>query len=285
MMHSLYAPSPCIIKATKKIRQSHAHLLRLFRSHNSMIQVAPVIVHVRSFSSKNREGSFTVNMPSPETKSWQRGAKLVKNTGTTSNKYLEHIRQTHDPALHLKTLEDELKGTMGQALGKQGEKVLNILNQMHEERRKVNALLTTCCSNMNLQDSESNLDVDVDAYHVLVDANANAEEEQIQIPESAKKHIYHHVQNHNRMRKQSVQARWELLVHRQAIGFITQNHKFVNEMFQIPEIMNLPGNTEDWKDYKHSDDAVPKKQQVVVETVTRNFGDQLDWWERIGRWR
>ena len=163
MMHSLYAPSPCIIKATKKIRQSHAHLLRLFRSHNSMIQVAPVVVHVRSFSSKNREGSFTVNMPSPETKSWQRGAKLVKNTDTTSNKYLEHIRQTHDPALHLKTLEDELKGTMGPALGKQGEKVLNILNQMHEERRKVNALLTTCCSNMNLQDSESNLDVDVDA--------------------------------------------------------------------------------------------------------------------------
>ena len=41
-----------------------------------------------------------------------------------TNPYLEAIRQTHDPALHIKTLEEELAGSIGQALGKQGRKVL-----------------------------------------------------------------------------------------------------------------------------------------------------------------
>ncbi len=214
-------------------------------------------------------------MPSPVTKSWERGAKLVKNIDT-SNQYLEHIRQTHDPALQLKTLEDELKGTMGKALGKQGEKVLNILNRMREEESKVHNLLE---SNYSRIDQD---DFDIDA--------GVRKEHQISIrmiPESAKKQIYHHVQNHNRLRKQAIQARWELLVHRQAVGFITQNHKFVNEMFQIPEVLNLPGNAEDWEGYDDDSDsdAIPKKRQLAVEPVTRNFGDQLDWWERIGRWR
>ena len=69
-------------------------------------------------------------------KSWERSARAVKNTDKT-NKYLEHIRQEHDPALHIKTLEDELRGTMGKALGKQGQKVLRNIEAMKRQAEQV----------------------------------------------------------------------------------------------------------------------------------------------------
>ena len=65
---------------------------------------------------------------------------MVKNIDVT-NQYLEHIRDTHDPALHLKTLEDELKGSIGQALGKQGEKILRALRSMRDELEEYKAIL------------------------------------------------------------------------------------------------------------------------------------------------
>jgi ribosome-binding ATPase YchF (GTP1/OBG family) len=232
-------------------------------------------VLARPLSTKS---SFTVNMPTPESKSWERSAKLVKNTDT-SNNYLEHIRQTHDPALQLKTLEDELKGTMGKALGKQGDKVLNLLKQVHEERKKVEHLLVS--ENVEQQDLQLN-QFDTDS------CSDDVREQSLRLSEETKKQIYVHVQKHNQIREKAVHARWELLVHRQAIGFITQNHKFVNEMFQIPDKMTLPGNINDWKEYDGrlgSTAALQGNQQVAKEKVTRNFGDQLDWWERIGRWR
>lgn len=63
------------------------------------------------------------------------GAKLVQNT-TVENKYLEHIRDVHDPSQHLKTIEDELKGTIGKALGKQGQKILMYARLMDQEQKK-----------------------------------------------------------------------------------------------------------------------------------------------------
>eukprot|EP00547_Thalassionema_nitzschioides_P015200 CAMPEP_0194249858 /NCGR_PEP_ID=MMETSP0158-20130606/21604_1 /TAXON_ID=33649 /ORGANISM="Thalassionema nitzschioides, Strain L26-B" /LENGTH=84 /DNA_ID=CAMNT_0038986495 /DNA_START=71 /DNA_END=321 /DNA_ORIENTATION=+ len=70
---------------------------------------------------------------SSSSKSWERNAAIVKNTDI-NNQYLEHIRDTHDPALHVKTLEDEIRGSMGKALGKQGEKVLYFIQLMQRER-------------------------------------------------------------------------------------------------------------------------------------------------------
>ena len=220
----------------------------------------------RSHSSKSG-GSFTVNAPSPTTKSWERGAKLVKNTDT-SNQYMEHIRGVHDPSLHVKTLEEELKGTMGQALGKQGSKILNFLNQMNYERETYGKIVAS----LETSDSDLELELELELDHDRV----------TDIPESVKKAMYVIVQNHNRLRKEAVHARWELLVHRQAVGFITNNHRFVHEQFPIPELLELPEHLGAWDEEggMHS-----KNRQVAKEAVTRNFGDQLDWWERIGRWR
>jgi len=126
--------------------------------------------------------------------SWQRSAKLVKKdptdaTSTETTKhlhYLDTIRASHDPSLHIKTLEDELMGTMGAALGKQAEKIKYYLQQMEIQKNIYTTLVRE-------QGSE----------HILIQETAI---------------------RYNEFRKMAKQARWELLVHRQAVGFIVNNH-------------------------------------------------------------
>ena len=87
----------------------------------------PGSVRSSSSSGGGSGSSYAATGPSTRLKSWESGARLVRNTTVENNKYLEHIREVHDPSQHLKTIEDELKGTIGKALGKQGEKVLQAL--------------------------------------------------------------------------------------------------------------------------------------------------------------
>lgn len=221
----------------------------------------------RCFASSKSGSSFTVNMPQPTTQSWERGAKLVKNTDST-NKYLEHIRDTHDPQMHLKTLEDELKGTMSKALGNQGRKLLQIIEKMHAEREQYANLIQDYSMQKEEKENEQELNVD-------------------EIPKSIKIQIFQTIRTHNNLRKDAMTARWELLVHRQAVGFITNNHKFVNDRFPIPNVMELPGSLDQWEGIDQECDLYvqQKNQQRAKESVTRNFSDQLDWWSKIGRWR
>lgn len=222
----------------------------------------------RCFASKSGS-SFTVNMPQPTTQSWERGAKLVKNTDTT-NKYLEHIRDTHDPQMHLKTLEDELKGSMSKALGNQGTKLLQIIEKMHTERENYTNLIQDYTTIQNEEQENAAQELSID-----------------EIPKSIKIQIFQTIRTHNNLRKDAMTARWELLVHRQAVGFITNNHKFVNDRFPIPNIMELPGSLHQWEGIDQECDLYvqQKNQQRAQESVTRNFSDQLDWWSKIGRWR
>ena len=215
---------------------------------------------LRTVSSKNTSKSFTVNMPSTTTESWERGAKVVQNTDTT-NQYLEQIRESHDPSLHLKTLEDELKGTMGKALGKQGDKILNLLKKMNDEKLKYDRII----SSLFLKESDTRIEChDVKKISSVV-----------------KKEIYLQVQEHNRRREEAVHARWELLVQRQAIGFITDNNRFVHAKFPIPERLEIP----DIIGERDADGLLKLTRKDTKEPVKPVFGDQLDWWERVGRWR
>ena len=178
-----------------------------------------------------------VTGPSEKLKSWESGARAIKNT-KVENQYLDHIRDIHDPSLHIKTLEDELKGTIGQALGKQGEKILTALRLVHEERQN---------------------------YEKLLEEHGATS---TKVMESARQH--------NEYRKRCVQARWELIVHRQAVGFIVGNHKFVMNKFPIPDALpeDISSMAEQESSNGESTSASPKK-----------FGDQLDWWQKVGRWR
>ena len=102
---------------------------------------------------------------------------------------------------------------------------------------------------------------------------------------SVKEDICRIVQNHNQCRQDAVRARWELIVHRQVIGFITRNHKFVHCNFPIPEKIVAPGMNGEWDGDGRTEGVNGSQQKKVNKLVGRNFGDQLDWWERVGRWK
>jgi hypothetical protein len=166
---------------------------------------------------------------------------MVKNT-KVENQYLDHIRDMHDPSSHLKTIEDELKGTIGESLGKQGQKISSALQLMEQERQRYEEFLENHGANSRV------------------------------VVESA--------QQYNVYRKQCIQARWELIVHRQAAGFTVGNHKFIMERFLIgdplPEDTGFSADTsEESSSTDSSSDSKNKKK----------FGDQLDWWETVGRWK
>lgn len=191
--------------------------------------------------------SFSAKGPSQQLKSWESGAKLVQNT-TVENKYLEHIRDVHDPSQHLKTIEDELKGTIGKALGKQGQKVLMYTKLMNQEREKHEDLLLKR--------------LPTDADHVLEDE------------------LHKCAIAHNNYRKECLQARWELIVHRQAVGFIVGNYKFVQEKFPIGDPLPVAETVG-----TSSGNDKPGQPGNKKDSNPKQFTDQLDWWESIGRWK
>jgi ribosome-binding ATPase YchF (GTP1/OBG family) len=190
-----------------------------------------------------------LNNTKPST--WERSAHLVKNISVT-NQYLEHIRESHDPALQLKTIEDELKGTIGKALGKAGEKITRAIRSMEEEKLLYNQWLKT---HIHDDDSTKNM--------------SDGEREEIEMI----------VTRYNNFRKQAITARWELIIHRQAIGFTVNNQKTVFDTYPIHEPLVVPfhddGQVQSLEDMNEERSKESKKQ----------FTDQLDWWQRIGRWR
>ena len=150
------------------------------------------------------------------------------------------MRDVHDPSQHIKTLEDELRGTMGKALGKQGDKILRALRNMKEQ---------------------------LDIYHDLLEEH-----------DLNSKPVLERAQQYNFYREQAKTARWELIVHRQAIGFIVNNHKFVSDKYPIGPA--LPESEEDVEKLESSEE-----DETETNPKPAILKDQLDWWQRVGRWR
>mmetsp|Transcript_2826 Transcript_2826/g.8124 ORF Transcript_2826/g.8124 Transcript_2826/m.8124 type:complete len:215 (+) Transcript_2826:135-779(+) len=211
-------------------------LLRRRRALSAGSRCRPFQYTFAPFSGKNND--FQVKIPGPKLKSWESGAKLVKNT-KVENQYVEHIREIHDPSMHIKTIEDELKGTIGKALGKQGEKVLMYMRAMEQQQKEYLRLL---------EETGDPTDPAVEKC----------------------------VEKHNEYRNDCVKARWELIVHRQAVGFIVGNHKFVMEKFPIGDALPTAEQLVNRQTEGEETSEKPKPKQ---------FTDQLDWWQRIGRWR
>jgi hypothetical protein len=183
----------------------------------------------------------------------------VKNTDIKNNQYLDHIRETHDPALHIKTLEDELKGTIGKALGKQGDKVLYHLRLMEQERQRYQELISNHHHHHH--------------HHHSSDEVSSSNTKLVN-------EICKCVEKHNEYREQAKTARWELLVHRQAVGFLVDNHRFVHETFPIGDA--LPEYRPEEEGRTEQDDEMSQQQQKESSNILK---DQLDWWQRIGRWK
>ncbi len=245
--------------------------------------------------------SFRFSSFSTTDKSWERGAKLVKNV-ETKNQYLEQIRSSHDPSMHLKTLEDELRGTMGKALGKQGQKVVNSLLELDKVRIKYYKYMLSLEmseeSSGSVRDGNGNSTKN-EFNRVTQEGGGGGGESNNELkiqnisfkflPTSTQTKIVQLILAFNKHRNDATQARWELTVHRQAVGFIVNNHKFVQDKFPIPPPLSLPFDFDQSlisnKSYAPYNNEVIQEQSIGKEAVSRNFGDQLDWWEKIGRWR
>jgi hypothetical protein len=214
-----------------------------FRFHKVYSNIIQVVYRQRRGAL--RALSYSANGPSATQTTWQRAAVRVKNTETEkNNSYLDLIRDTHDPSLHLKTIEEELQGSIGKALGKQGQKILLYVHLMHQEYQRYETLLQQAASADDIQNIRTELSQAALAY--------------------------------NEHRKQAIQARWELMVHRQAAGFIVNNHQHVMEHYPIAEALLI-----DYDDKETSS----KSENTRKEKKIQQFGDQLDWWQRVGRWK
>ena len=195
--------------------------------------------HTSSFSTEPKS-------PTKPSTSWERGAKLVKKTDMT-NQYLDKVRaEVVDPALQIKTIEDELCGAIGKALGKQGDKVLIAIRKMKEEQ-----------------------------IQYIEHINNQSYEQALQSALS-----------YNEARKDAIKARWELLVHRQAVGFTVDNHSVVHSTFPIG--LALPSKIEDIR--SKTDGTITKQTNADTTTSSEQpqkkvWGDQLSWWQRVGRWK
>jgi hypothetical protein len=207
---------------------------------------------------------------------WERGARRVKDTRSRREPehlaYIERICETHDPTLHLKTLEDELKSTIGQALRKQADKILQAVAEMERERETYLGFLRR-------------------AKHQTADAGESDKapwlsrlcpETRLELEEVAARHNQH--------RTRAIHSRWELIVHRQAAGFLVNNHNVVTQTFPIGKA--LPTCWEELEAASDVHDLVSMQavSSNLVQTTKQTeasprIPDQLDWWQRIGRWR
>lgn len=166
----------------------------------------------------------------------------MKDTDIT-NPYLDRVRsEVVDPGLQIKTIEDELCGAIGRALGRQGEKVQSAVRDMTEARTRYLECL------------------EARAYEGALES----------------------AHRHNDARKRAIEARWELLVHRQAVGFTVDNHSVVHTTFPIGEA--LPVNMDEMTA------LISKGDSKIVDTLPEQspkkvWGDQLSWWQRVGRWK
>ena len=206
---------------------------------------------------------------------WQRGARRVKEDVTAPSRereldpYYHRIRETHDPTLHLKTLEDELKSTIGQALRRQADKILQARAMMDRERESYADLCRTIQAGKN---------------RAVEPVQGNTADDSMDVRQAAEL-VRECAQRHNQYRAQALQARWELMVHRQAAGFLVNNHNVVYQTFPIGDALPVDGDSLGSSIRENATSAVSTAARHHDETTETRIPDQLDWWQRIGRWR
>jgi hypothetical protein len=95
---------------------------------------------------------------------------------------------------------------------------------------------------------------------------------------------------HNQHRTRAIRLRWELIVHRQAAGFLVSNHNVVTQTFPIgralPTCLEELEAANDVHELVSAHPVSSKLEQPTRQVVSPpRIPDQLDWWQRIGRWR
>jgi len=100
----------------------------------------------------------------------------------------------------------------------------------------------------------------------------------VNLPAAAARRRRRSAEAYNRHRASALQARWELIVHRQAVGFTVNNHGYVLESYPIPDALPV-GDGERRRGGADEGSSSEKK------LTSKELPGQLDWWQRVGRWR
>jgi hypothetical protein len=169
--------------------------------------------------------------------------------------------------MHLRKMEDEIKGAMGMALAKQAHKIERYKTLTQEQLEKYQRLKQRRVEEILLFDLEK------DDESSAAERHQYDQKEIIEMMDIAKAC--------NGFREEAIQARWwQLIVHRQAVVFIVGNQKLVFQKFPIedalPETLLLMVLDDDGK-HESPMAQLSEKKQVLC--------DQLDWWQRIGLWK
>lgn len=199
---------------------------------------------------------YVAKPPSKSVPSWRRLAMGIKQehgminaTSTTtateastvsngdndaSNEYVEKLRKLYDPNQEFSLLEDELREEMAQALGKTGSKCEYFFLLMQIAGKECDEIFTEfggeqyriMCDDKNSNNfssthsSANNLDAAVaDANNIQTNAMIKAKQQA--------------VDKFNQSRRKAIEARAELVIHRQSIGLIWRNQQIVEEQYPL----------------------------------------------------
>jgi hypothetical protein len=97
---------------------------------------------------------------------------------------------------------------------------------------------------------------------------------------------------YNELREHALKSRWELTVHRQAAGFIVNNYQDVDKYHPIgakltvdKSAVRVDGGGDGASASASSFGTDGSAAEAAKKPAEKKFGDQLDWWQEIGRWR
>jgi hypothetical protein len=148
-------------------------------------------------------------------------------------------------------------GSIGSALGKQSGKIMNYTLLMEKELEKYHDLVQKQQQTGNLSDGT-----------IAADTAA--------LEEIAAKY--------NELREHALKSRWELTVHRQAAGFIVNNYQDVDKYHPIGAKLTVDKSAVRVDGGAGADGSITERA-AAQKPEEKKFGDQLDWWQEIGRWR
>ncbi|GMH70698.1 hypothetical protein TrST_g9119 [Triparma strigata] len=170
----------------------------------------------------------------------------------SKDQYLEAMaKATSGPQSHVKLVEEELAEEVAAALKKQSDKVLTAIAKAEHLRRDVESELSEL-KPLKVPDLKSMC-------------------KELGLPQTGKKDSLvqrclssSKLSSFESARSAASHARWELLIHRQACGFVTNNNQFIETHYPIPEKITF---------------------KKTNEPPAKVFTDQLEWWQSKGRWR
>ena len=223
------------------MRQPQHSLARYFLSKRSGGSSAPSLA------------SYAAKPPRKDQPSWKRLAQLIKDDPTAGESvYAARLRAGHDTRDHVEKIEEEILEEMAGALGRAGDKcnyrflVLEKQGQAADaaakaaadeaavlRAMKVSELKESCRSGgLPVTGSKATL------VRYLMFPSAYRKIKTRGLPcggESKHEQLQAAVQAFNEHRAEAQDARRELIIHRQAVGFQTGNHSAVEKAWPLPK--------------------------------------------------